>query len=481
MRRADPSAAAAANAQLQTDVATLLTRPNSDGGWSWCITGYCSSDPEVTGLVLMALGEARRDGISVDAGVLNNGVGWVTAYLSRLTDVERPADLQQRALLLYASAIAGQADAVVPQIRATLEQQGSRLANASRAYLLLGLAEGQQTKADSYVSRLLNDLVVGVIPSANGNHWEDAKVERWTHTSTRTTALVLEALVRLDPTHPLIEETVRWLMVARGAQGWSAYAERAQAILSLSDFAAKTGELGGDYDYVVGLGDHNVLGGHFKPGDGKKTDAKTLPLSDIRPGTISLLSFARQRTAGRMYYTLNLHYQTPAQNIEALNRGIAVTHEYTRLDDPKTRVFGAKLGDTIRVKVTVVAPADLNYVEVDDFLPAGLEPIDPRLNIVDPNLKQRLNAERIRLLQPGGVVFWAPWFEWYYSPWDGSEIRDDHITLRAQQLPKGIHEYVYYARATSPGDYYVAPSHAQESFFPEVFGRGDSARFVIQP
>jgi uncharacterized protein YfaS (alpha-2-macroglobulin family) len=480
VRRADPGASSAANTTLETDLATLVTRQNSDGGWSWCAYGYCSSEPEVTALVLIALGEARRDGISFDP-FLNRGAEWVAAYLSRLTDVERPADLQERALLLYAEAIASRADFVMPQIRAMIEQQQTKLANASRAYLLLGLAEAQQTKSDSYVTRLLNDLVRGVIPSANGNHWEDAKADRWTHTTTRTTALVLDALVRLDPSHPLIEETVRWLMVARGAEGWSSYAERAQAILSLSEFAAKTGELAGDYDYAVVLGDHSVLDGHFRPGDGKKTDAKTLPLADVRAGTISLLSFARQRTAGRMYYTLNLHYQTPAQSIEALNRGVAVTHEYSRLEDPKTRVFGAKLGDTIRIKVTVVAPADLNFVQVDDFLPAGLEPIDPRLNIVDPNLKSRLDQERYRLFQPTALPFWAPWFYWYYSPWDGSEIRDDHVTLRAQRLPKGIHEYVYYARATSPGDYYVAPSRAEETFFPEVFGRGDSARFVIEP
>jgi len=40
---------------------------------------------------------------------------------------------------------------------------------------------------------------------------------------------------------------------------------------------------------------------------------------------------------------------------------------------------------------------------------------------------------------------------------------------------------VYYARATTPGDFFVAPAHAEETYFPEVFGRSDSSRFVVTP
>ena len=58
---------------------------------------------------------------------------------------------------------------------------------------------------------------------------------------------------------------------------------------------------------------------------------------------------------------------------------------------------------------------------------------------------------------------------------------DDRVRLTAESLPKGVHEFIYYARATPPGDFYVAPVHAEESYFPEVFGRSDSGRFTVQP
>ncbi len=485
VRRADKSASASVetlDSSVKNDIASLVSRQNADGGWSWCWPWKCDSDPEVTGLVLIALGEARTEGYSIDGSTLSGANGWVSGYLNRLTDVANPADINQKAYLLYAMAAAGQGEFFLPQMRAMVEQYREKLANFGRAYLLLGMAAAGQSKQDSHMSQLLNDLATKVIPSANGNHWEDEKYRGTTHTNTRTTAAVLDALVRTDPGHPLIEETTRWLMVARGANRWHTLTDRAQAIMALSEFAVATGELAGDYGYSARLNESALFSGRFKPGDGVKTDGKTVPLSELGAGKVSIVSLIKDvASPGRMYYTMNLRYVTPAQGVEAVNRGIAVTHEYSTLDAPGTRIDRAKLGTVIRVKVTVMAPSDLKYLVVQDLLPAGFEPIDTSLKIVDPKLKAQLQAERTKLNRPTEIDYWAPWFGWYYSPWDQTQIRDDRVTLNATNLPKGVHEYVYYVRATSVGDYFVAPAYAEESFFPEVFGRSDSGRFVIEP
>ena len=135
----------------------------------------------------------------------------------------------------------------------------------------------------------------------------------------------------------------------------------------------------------------------------------------------------------------------------------------------------------MRLRLTVVVDADRNFVQVDDFLPAGLEPIDPQLNTVPAELKLQLRQERTTLLRAKAPDYFAPWFAWYFNPWDHVDVRDDRLTLFATDLPKGVHEYVYFARATTPGDFFVAPPHAEEAFFPEVFGRGDSGRFRVGP
>ena len=52
---------------------------------------------------------------------------------------------------------------------------------------------------------------------------------------------------------------------------------------------------------------------------------------------------------------------------------------------------------------------------------------------------------------------------------------DDRTVLKVDRLWKGIYEYTYYARATTTGDFFVAPSHAEEQFFPEVFNTSPPA------
>ena len=133
----------------------------------------------------------------------------------------------------------------------------------------------------------------------------------------------------------------------------------------------------------------------------------------------------------------------------------------------------------MRVTVTVIAPTDRVFARVEDFLPAGLEPIDPRLKIVPVELRRQLEEDRARALRGDAPKDYAPWYGWYYNPWDEVDLRDDRVVLLANRLPKGVHEYVYYARATTPGDFFVAPVHAEETFFPEVFGRSDSSRFTV--
>ena len=122
----------------------------------------------------------------------------------------------------------------------------------ARAYLLLGLIATGHEADHVDVRILLNDLTATTIASANGNHWEDKRIAGSMHNSSvRPTALVLRALTEADPNHPLIEETARWLAIARSAQRWKTDVERAQGMASLGAYAELTGETLGVYDYSV--------------------------------------------------------------------------------------------------------------------------------------------------------------------------------------------------------------------------------------
>jgi hypothetical protein len=271
-------------------------------------------------------------------------------------------------------------------------------------------------------------------------------------------------------------------VLGRAADGWHTSIDRALGILALTTYAIGTGELAGDYGYKVLIDDKEVLAGLVKKASTPTAAEKLVPLATFTPGKTSLLAVTRDYgRPGRLYYTLDLKYATPAKDIDALNRGFAISHEYSSLDDPSSKIASVKVGETVRVKVTVMVPADRSYVVIEDLLPAGLEAVDARLKNVDPALKAKLDGERVAAFQKQTGGYMAPWFRWYYSPWQQVDLRDDRAVLYAQRLAKGVYEYVYYARATTPGDFFVAPAHAEETYFPEVFGRSDSGRFRVVP
>ena len=85
------------------------------------------------------------------------------------------------------------------------------------------------------------------------------------NTDTRSTAIVLDALARLDPENALIPNVVRWLMVARQDGIWETTQETAWALIALTDWMVVTGELEGDYDYAVFLNDEELAEGAVTP------------------------------------------------------------------------------------------------------------------------------------------------------------------------------------------------------------------------
>src|SRR6185503_15605060 len=106
----------------------------------------------------------------------------------------------------------------------------------------------------SRTQTLMSDISSAAIVSATGAHWEEKERDWWNmNTDTRSTAVVLDALVTLDPQNNLIPNVVRWLMVARKAQAWETTQETAWSLISLSDWMAVSGELNANYDYSVTL------------------------------------------------------------------------------------------------------------------------------------------------------------------------------------------------------------------------------------
>ncbi len=461
---------------LQDGLQRLYLRQNPDGGWGWW-DGETST-PWLTAYVVFGLAKAQQAGFQVDKLVMDNALDYLTRQLKAPADFKANFEANQQAFILYVLAEAGRNElsrAVV------LFDARERLGHYGKAYLAQALGIWDKTDRRR-IDTLLDDLTGKAVVTATGAHWEEKWVDYWTmNTDIRTTALVLDALVRLRPEDAMAIQAVRWLMYVRNGDGyWPTTQETVWSVIALTDWMIASGELKADYSWRVTL--NGQVMGQGTANAESLDDPVVLKaavaglLRDQANGLVleRLPATGGQTGEGRLYYTAHLRTFQPVDQVKALNRGIVVSREYVLNDAPDKPITEARVGDIIRVKLTIVAPTDLTYFFLEDPLPAGAEAVDTSLRTT----RTLPTEEEIRRMKEGEVEepqVWA-WDAWLPSHTD---LRDEKVALFATYLPRGTYQYTYLIRASLPGEFLVMPTTATQMYFPETFGRSDGGRFII--
>jgi uncharacterized protein YfaS (alpha-2-macroglobulin family) len=464
---------------VEQGLSKLYLQQHGDGGWGWWYEG--DSNPHLSAYVVFALVRARDAGFDVRGDVIERGLDYLQGTLVTSRELQSYREANRQAFVLYVMAEAGQARRA-SEYTGDLFSRRDKLDHYGRAFLAmtLDLIDDQGGRGgDDRIATLLSDLQNAAILSATGAHWEEANYDWWAmNTDTRSTAVILDALAQLDPDNALIPNVVRWLMIARRDGIWETTQETAWALIALTDWMVVTGELRGEYEYGVWLNEDILAEGYVTPDTVREAIQLQVDVADLLADVGNRLTIGRGEGAGRLYYTAHLKVYLPVEEIEPLERGIIVSRRYT---DPACtagakcpEVNEAAVGDTVQVKLTIIAPHDLYYVVVEDPLPAGAEAIDTSLATtslleMEPGLYRETEGE-------SRYDFYYWWWRWYSR----SEMRDDKVVLFADYLPAGTYEYTYTFRATQPGEYRVIPTTANEFYFPEVFGRGDGRLFTVE-
>ena len=458
---------------VEEGLSKLYLRQHSGGGWGWWYEG--ESNPYLTAYVVFALAKARETGFEVREDVIERGLGYLESTLVRARELQSYREANRQAFVLYVMAEAGETGRASEYV-SDLYGRRDRLSHYGRAFLALTL--GLIDEEDSRVETLLSDLQNAAILSATGAHWEEENYDWWAmNTDTRSSAIILDALARLDPDNALIPNVVRWLMIARQDGIWETTQETAWALIALTDWMVVTGELKGEYDYSVWLNDESLAEGSVTPDTVGEPVQLQVDVADLLADVGNRLTVGRGPGEGRLYYTAHLKVYLPVEEIEPLNRGIIVSRQYS---DPECtegtkcpEVNEATVGDVVQVRLTIIAPHDLYYVVVEDPLPAGAEAIDTGLATTS------LLEQEAGLYRETESESWYWFYHWWWNWYSRSEMRDDKVVLFADYLPAGTYEYTYTFRATLPGEYQVIPTTAHEFYFPEVFGRGDGRLFTV--
>ena len=462
---ADAELRANLDTEVQFAVQRLYAQQKVDGGWGWYVQDR--SNVLVTAYALLGLVEARDAGFAVSEDVIDRADTFLRENFVTVDLETEGWRLDRQAFVLYALARAGTPDIAR---MGTLYEFRDRLSIYAQALLATtyDLIGQNEARTDTLVSDIFN----AAITSANGIHWEEADRDFWNwNTDTRTTAIVLQTLVRLQPESDLIPNVVRYLMVMRDADAWETTQETAWAVMALTDWMVATGELQADYDYSLTFNDEELAGLSVTPDEVTQVQTLQVEVAAMLQDSANTLTFERSAGPGNLYYTAYLRAFLPVPEIDALDRGVIVQRRYTLLADAdRETITEARIGDVVQVRLTIVAPNDLHYVVVEDPIPAGTDAINPNL-ATEQQIGTRPGIDSSDPVSRG-------WGWWWFS---NIEFRDEKVVLSSTYLPAGTYEYVYTIRPGLEGEYNVIPPTAREFFFPDVFGRGEGTTFTVLP
>lgn len=182
---------------------------------------------------------------------------------------------------------------------------------------------------------------------------------------------------------------------------------------------------------------------------------RELLLSDGEPRLVKA-SLAR-RSGPPIILTMRAEYDAPLtpQTRAAQSNGFAIERRYETLDGESLdneRESSIPLGALVRVRLRVTTTDPRHYVAIADKLPAGLEPLNTRLDTTESVVETQLGADYERSL----------------ALLSHTEMRDERVAFYVDDMPPGVYEFVYLARATTPGHYLRPAADVEAMYEPEL-------------
>jgi uncharacterized protein YfaS (alpha-2-macroglobulin family) len=465
------------------DLRALQSMQTPDGGFAFW-PGRTESWPYVSVHVAHSLLRARDKGYPIPGGMLERSMAYVRRVDSHIPQTyPRQARFAVRAYAAYVRDLArdGGVDAELRTLFGQVRLDTIPLEVGG--WLLSAVAERPAFAAErAELLRIINNRATETASTATfATAYEEGEY-LLLHSSRRTDAVVLEALLRADPRSELATKTVRGLLGSRVRGRWTNTQENAWVLLALDRYFRVYEGQTPEFVMRLWLGERFAGEQRFtgRSADRHHLDVPMRVLVEDDPAALTI----GKEGPGRLYYRAGLRYAPRDLDLVPLERGFAVERTYEPMDDSMDVVRGedgrwrVRAGARLRVTVTMTAPSRRVHVAMVDPLPAGFEAVNTALLGAEntPTGGERVNpGPRGR---PGrGMPYdrgW--WWQWY----EHQNLRDDRVEAFTSLLPAGVYTYTYVARATTPGLFIVPPPRAEEMYSPETFGRGGTDRVIVE-
>lgn len=427
----------------------LYSMQGENGAWGWW--RYDQGDPWMTAYVLFGLDLARRNGIEVNDRIRENG-------LNALKEIAKEQDLKANDAMFVAYVLAqnGARNEATAVLRRFSKDVG-KLQRRSQGYRILALLSiGGSENQDQ--ARAGMEYLWSVAEEAGGlYHWSEPRAGRYygIPEDVESTAVILKAALALDAQEGRLPGVVRWLLVKRQGGHWVSTRDTAWILFALTDYLKSTGELKPDYRLTVMVNGKEFRNESIQPADALREEAVIrIPLKELKEQNQVEI---HKEGSGTLYYSVRLtqDIRTASFVPQSTVPGLSVTREYFRLQTrrdasgrivtvPEGKPAGSfRVGDRILARVTLKSDKPLEYLMLEDPLPAGWE------------------------VQDRGEV---PYQEWDYW-WSDMEVRDDRIAFFMRTFvpdKRGTEVLEYYLRPEVSGKVQALPAVLSDMYNPAV-------------
>ena len=435
--------------RLQNQVEKLMKLQNADGSFSWWKgmkgSRYMTTSVAEMMVRLNAIAGTQKSTAKMLTSALNY-LSWQTAQevreMKKLEEKKHKVSPSEQALhYLYILSMDGRKmKQNLEADKAYLLEKMSKLTGdftiygKARAAVVLARNSQQNAayreKAGEYLQSV-NEYAV--YREEMGRYYDTRKaLYSWRNYKIPTQVSVIEALQMLKPNDKqTIEELQRWLLMSKRTQVWDTPVNTVDAVYAF---------MKGNESNWDKKAENAVL----------KLDGKQLPMPQDsttlgyiktekagKASTLSIMKKSDYTSWGAVY----AEFKQPVSEIASLESGIKVSR---KIENQKK----AKVGDKIKVIITITADRDYDFVKIVDKRAACLEPVN----------------------QLSGYQ-WG--MECYVSP------RDNTTNFYFDRLSKGKHfvEMEYYI--DRKGDYQSGSCTAECTYSPEFGGRTETYKMTV--
>ncbi len=435
--------------RLQNQVEKLMKLQNADGSFSWWKgmkgSRYMTTSVAEMMVRLNAIAGTQKSTAKMLTSALNY-LSWQTAQevreMKKLEEKKHKVSPSEQALhYLYILSLDGrkmkqnqEADKAYLLEKMSKMTSDFTIYGKARAAVVLAKNSKQNAayreKAGEYLQSV-NEYAV--YREEMGRYYDTRKaLYSWRNYKIPTQVSVIEAMQMLKPNdRQTIEELQRWLLMSKRTQSWDTPVNTVDAVYAF---------MKGNESNWNRKAENAVL----------KLDGKQLPM----PQDSTTLGYIKTEKAGKAS-TLSINkksdytswgavyaeFKQPLSEIASLESGIKVSR---KVENQKK----AKVGDKIKVIITITADRDYDFVKIVDKRAACLEPVN----------------------QLSGYQ-WG--MECYVSP------KDNTTNFYFDRLSKGKHfvEMEYYI--DRKGDYQSGSCTAECTYSPEFGGRTEAYKMTV--